>query len=89
MCGDTRIPRDTCAGHTIPRETRIPATVAFQCNLQLWSKVTTGEREREIRQPCYRNSGTQSWIPFCSWSREEYKYLYIMSSLYSNIFVRY
>ena len=26
MCGDTRIPRDTCAGHTIPGETRIPAT---------------------------------------------------------------
>ena len=26
MCGDTRIPRDTCTGHTIHWETRIPAT---------------------------------------------------------------
>ena len=28
MCGDTRIPRDTCVGHTIPWELRIPATTA-------------------------------------------------------------
>ena len=26
MCGDTRIPSDTCAAHTIPGETCIPAT---------------------------------------------------------------
>ena len=29
MCGDTRIPRDTCAGHTIPGETRIPAIPVY------------------------------------------------------------
>ena len=27
MCGDTRIPRDTGVGHTIPGETHIPATL--------------------------------------------------------------
>ena len=26
MCGETRIPRDMCAGNTIPGETRIPMT---------------------------------------------------------------
>ena len=28
MCGETRIPRDMCAGNTIPGETRIPMTPA-------------------------------------------------------------
>ena len=28
MSGDTRIPRDMCAGNTIPGETRIPMTAA-------------------------------------------------------------
>ena len=32
MFGDTRIPRDTCAGHTIPGETRIPATPGLTLN---------------------------------------------------------
>ena len=29
MSGDTRIPRDMCAGNTIPGETRIPMTPAM------------------------------------------------------------
>ena len=28
VCGETRIPRDTCAGNILPRETRIPMTPA-------------------------------------------------------------
>ena len=39
MCGDTRIPRDTCAGHTIPRETRIPATTALR-DKKMYAKAT-------------------------------------------------
>ena len=34
MCRDTRIPRDACAGHIIPRETRIPATPAKYIHAQ-------------------------------------------------------
>ena len=30
MCGDTRIPRDACVGHTLPGETRITMTLAMQ-----------------------------------------------------------
>ena len=26
VCGDTHIPRDACAGHTLPGETRITMT---------------------------------------------------------------
>ena len=40
MCGDTRIPRDRCAGHTIPGETRIPATpVPLWLGLQFFQTI--------------------------------------------------
>ena len=33
MCGETRIPRDMCAGNTIPGETRIPVTPVARENM--------------------------------------------------------
>ena len=41
MCGETRIPRDMCAGNTHPGETQIPVTPPFSSVTQ-WSKTLKG-----------------------------------------------
>ena len=50
MCEETRIPRDMCAGNTIPGETRIPMTPV--------QAIILNKRDKplEIRPPRFRHS---------------------------------
>ena len=44
MCGETRIPRDMCAGNTIPGETRIPMTPVASYTLVLGAGLVAPAR---------------------------------------------
>ena len=39
MSGETRIPRDMCAGNTIPGETRIPMTPGPGINFEMFLEM--------------------------------------------------
>ena len=57
MCGETRMPRDTCAGNILPKETRIPMTLGLICE-EYW-QVHSQRSIFCIADPTYLESANQ------------------------------